>query len=70
MFGMPSIKEQARRALVSLLRALAATYAVNVDISRDSDDKDIRSAYRKISVKTHPDRNQGRDEHQKSLNAA
>ena len=38
---MPSAKDQAKRALVSLLKSLAATYAVNVGITRDSEDKDL-----------------------------
>ena len=38
---MPSAKDQAKRALVSLLKSLAATYAINAGFTRDFDDKDL-----------------------------
>ena len=59
----------AKRALVTLLRATTALYGVSLTVSRDACDASLRSAYRKISVKTHPDRG-GNVEHQKQVNAA
>ena len=66
---MVSALDRARRALVGLLKTIAALYGVVESISRDSPDKDLRSAYRRISRKTHPDHG-GDAEHQKSLNNA
>jgi len=52
---MVSALDQARRALVTLVRTLAAAYGVTIaSLSRNSPDKDLRAAYRKVSRKTHP----------------
>ena len=53
---MPSALDLAKRALVTLLRALAVTYGVPVDVSRDLEDAEVRRAYRTVSRKVHPDR--------------
>ena len=50
---MPSVRDLAKRALVTLLKSLATAYGLVLSISRDSADKDVRTAYRKVSMKTH-----------------
>ena len=62
--------DQAKRALVALLRTLAAAYACAVRVTRDSADAEIRTAYRAVSRKVHPDRPTGCAADQKRLNAA
>ena len=52
---MPSETEVAKRAFVKLLRELAVKYEVPLPITRDSPNKDIEKAFRKVSVKAHPD---------------
>ena len=53
-----------------LLKALASAYGVAVaNLSRDSPEKDVRAAYRKLSLKTHPDHG-GKTEDQTALNNA
>ena len=46
----------AKRALVTLLLALAATYNVVVNVTRDSVDGDVLKAFKKVSLKAHPDK--------------
>ena len=53
--SMVSHVDRAERALVILLKALAVTYVVSLVLSRESDDAAIRSAFRKVSRKAHPD---------------
>ena len=62
---MVSELDRAKRALVTLLRRLASRYAVTLDLTRDVLDADVRTAYRKVSRKTHPDRG-GREKREKS----
>ena len=52
---MVSEVDRAKRALVTLLKRLAALYSVTLDLSRDSGDASLRTAYRKVSRKCHPD---------------
>ena len=54
--GMVSAVDRAKRALVSVLRQLAALYSVVLDLTRESADSAIKTAYRKVSRKAHPDR--------------
>ena len=67
---MVSAVDQAKRALVALLRTLAAAYACAVRVARDSEDAEVRTAYRAVSRKVHPDRPAGCAADQKWLNAA
>ena len=67
---MVSALDQAKRALVALLRTLAAAYACSVKVTRDSADAEVRTAYRAVSRKVHPDRPTGSAADQKRLNAA
>ena len=53
---MVSAVEQAKRALVSLLKLLATAYKCVLDVTRDSSDQEVKSAYRKLSKRTHPDK--------------
>ena len=67
---MVSALDQAKRALVALLRTLAAAYACAVQVTRDSADAELRTAYRAVSRKVHPDRPAGNAADQQRLNAA
>ena len=66
---MVSAIDRAKRALVTLLKSLATAYGIVLNIKRDSPDTEIRSAYRKVSRKAHPDRS-GNVEQQTALNNA
>ena len=66
---MVSALDKAKRALVVVIRALAALYAVHVDVTRESEDVAISKAYRALSRKVHPDKG-GDAEDQKKLNAS
>lgn len=46
----------AKRALVSALLELAAAYRVATDVSRESEDKAVLKAYRRVVLKAHPDK--------------
>ena len=45
--------QQAKRALVKVLLALAAAYRVSVNVNRDSEDKALHAAYKKFALKVH-----------------
>ena len=64
-----SAVQQAKRAFVAVMNALARRHGVEVHVSRDSPDADVRSAYRQVSLRVHPDRS-GNGEDQKRLNVA
>ena len=54
---MPSQRDVAKRALVTLLLAMAVTYHVTLsNINRDSPDLTVLAAYRQVIKKAHPDR--------------
>ena len=59
----------ARRALVKLLLTLASLYSVAVDLNRDSCDKTVATAFKKVFLKAHPDKG-GTDQHAQQLNSA
>jgi len=61
---MVSALDCAKRALVALIRALVTTYGCNIHVTRDSSDAELTKAYRKLSLKVHPDRG-GDEERQK-----
>ena len=65
---MVSVVDTAKRALVTLIKSLAAIYSVTVTLTRDSSDSELKAAYKKVSRKAHPDQG-GATEHQKALNA-
>ena len=64
-----SAAQLAKRALVSLIRALAVQYHVLISLSRESSDGEVTKAFRKVALKAHPDKG-GREEDFKKLNAA
>ena len=66
---MVNAVDMAKRALVKLLKELAVLYSLTVGVTRDSPDPAVRTAYRKVSVKTRPDHG-GDADHQRQLNAA
>ena len=45
----------AKRALVSLLLRLAVAYHVVLAVNRDSGDRLVTAAYKKVILKVHPD---------------
>ena len=53
---MVTAVDQDKRALVSLLQLLAAAYRCVLEVTRDSSDQEVKTAYRKLSKKTHPDK--------------
>jgi preprotein translocase subunit Sec63 len=46
----------AKRALVKILLALAAAYAVGLNVHRDTSDADVVKSYRRAALKAHPDK--------------
>ena len=62
---MVSAVDRAKRALVTLLKLLATAYGCVADVTRDSTDLEIKSAYRKLSKRVHPDK--GGDKHRFEL---
>ncbi len=66
---MVSTVDLAKRALVKLLLQLAAAYHIALSLTRDSPATAVKSAFRKVAVKAHPDKGGG-VEHQQALNAA
>ena len=53
--SMPSVVELAKRALAAALTSAARTYDVRVDLNQDSTDAAVRSAYRRVFRRAHPD---------------
>ena len=51
-----SVVQASKRLLVTLLLTLARRYHVTLTISRESDDKEVVKAFRKIVLKAHPDK--------------
>ncbi|MDP7561106.1 MAG: hypothetical protein QF745_11270 [Planctomycetota bacterium] len=45
-----------KRALVSVLLEVARTYCLDLSLSRDSADADVKKAIRRVIVKAHPDK--------------
>ena len=52
---MVSETDRTKRALVSLLKTLAGIYAVTLNVTRESSDKDVSTAFRKLLRKTDPE---------------
>ena len=53
---MPSEVDLAKRELVKVLRALAAKYKVTLSLTRESSNQDVDKAFRRVSLKVHPDK--------------
>ena len=67
--SMVSALDKAKRALVAIIRSLALAYDICVTVTRESTDAEVSKAYRKLSLKVHPDRG-GSVQDQARLNAA
>ncbi len=66
---MASATDLCKRALVSLLKKPGLAYGVALEVTRDSTEAQVRTAFRKVSCKVHPDHG-GKEEDQKRLNLA
>ena len=55
----------AKRAFVKLLLALAAVYGLVVNITRDSADTEIVSAFKRVARKAHPDKGGSNEDSQR-----
>ena len=53
---MPSAVDLAKRELVKVLKELAAKYRVALSVTCHSSNEDVLKAYRKVSLKAHPDK--------------
>ena len=59
-----------KRALVSLILHFARIYGVTLSVNRDSPDQDVRTSYRKVLLKAHPDKPGGSEAATKRLTLA
>ena len=67
---MPSsLLTQATRAFVKVLLTLAQVYELALTVNRDSSEKDLLKAYRRVALKAHPDKG-GSNKDFKTLQAA
>ena len=64
-----TLKQRAKRALVTLLLSLASAYGLQLSLTRESADVDVTRAFRRVSVKVHPDKGGAAADAQR-LNAA
>ena len=64
-----SAVQLAKRAFLKVLLAFAAQYVVLVNVNRDSPDKDVMAAFRRVAKKAHPDKG-GRVQDAQELHAA
>ena len=64
-----SAVQVAKRALVVLVRALAVAYGLTVNVNRDSSEKEVTAACRRVALRVHPDRG-GSSRDQQRLNDA
>ena len=64
---MPSVCDLKKRAFVKVLKELIRTYGVQLEVSRDTPDDAIKRAYKRLSLKVHPDHG-GKSEDQQRLN--
>ena len=62
---MPSRVDVAKRALVKVMRELAAKYGVDLALTRESSNNDVQKTFRKIAVKAHPDKGGSQNDFQK-----
>ena len=66
---MLSARDQKRRELVKVLKELLLAYGVQLHITRDTLDDAIKRAFKRLSLKVHPDRG-GKIEDQQRLSDA
>ena len=62
-------KEKTKRALITVMLALAAAYGILLACVRDSPDAEVRAAYRRLLLRVHPDKG-GTTADQQRLQAA
>ena len=68
--AMPSsLLTQATRAFVKVLLTLAQVYELALTVNRDSSEKDLLKAYKRVALKAHPDKG-GANKDFKTLQAA
>ena len=68
--AMPSsLLTQATRAFVKFLLTLAQVYELALTVNRDSSEKDLLKAYKRVALKAHPDKG-GANKDFKTLRAA
>ena len=60
-----SVLTRAKRAFVSVLLSLASACGISLEITRDSQDKLLLDAYRRVARKVHPDKGGDKDTFQK-----
>ena len=53
---MPSAVDIAKRALVKLLGTAAQKYKLKLELTRDSSAKDVSKAFKRVSLRAHPDK--------------
>ena len=53
---MPSAIEIAKRVLVKVLKALAVKHKLCMDLNRDSTERQVHQAFKRVALKTHPDK--------------
>ena len=58
-----------KRAFVKLLLSLALAYEVGLKVNRDSEDKEVLTAYKRMALKLHPDKGGRKQDFQKLLAA-
>ena len=61
--------QQAKRSFVTVLLTIAAIYSVRLTITRESSDEDCTKAFKRVSLKAHPNKG-GLLAHSQALNAA
>ena len=61
--------QRAKRAFVKVLLTIAVSYSVRLELSRDSPDEACAKAFKKLSLKVHPDKG-GLLAHAQELNNA
>ena len=54
-----------KRAFVKLLLSLALAYEVGLKVNRDSEDKEVLTAYKRMALKLHPDKGGRKQDFQK-----
>ena len=59
-----------KRALVTLILHFARIYGVTSSVTRDSPEPEVRTSYRKVLLKAHPDKPGGSEDAAKKLTGA
>ena len=62
--------QKLKRALVTILLGLARVYSLDVTLTRDAPDTDVKKAFRRVILRAHPDKPGGSEAAAKKLNEA